>query len=75
MRARVVVPLLLSALTACTSAPREEATPAAGGRIDDVMVLGTRGGSLIVRSDSGSVRSPRSRSRTRRREQSVLTAI
>lgn len=55
MRARVVVPLLLSALTACTSAPREEATPAAGGRIDDVMVLGTRGGSLIVRSDSGSV--------------------
>lgn len=54
MRARVVVPLLLSALIACTSAPRE-ATPPAAGSIGDVMVLGTRDGSLIVRSDSGSV--------------------
>lgn len=54
MRARVVVPLLLSALTACISAPRE-ATPPAAGSFDDVMVLGTHGGSLIVRSDSGSV--------------------
>lgn len=54
MRARFAVPLLLSFLIACTTAP-EGATPPDTAGVRDVVVLGTADGALVVSSGSGSV--------------------
>lgn len=54
MRAKNVVPLLLSVSLACTAEPAGPSDPAERP-IDDVVVLGTGGGSLVVSSPSGSV--------------------
>jgi hypothetical protein len=52
MRARIAVPLILSALIACTGDPGP-APPV--GTSSDVVVLGTADGSLVVSSASGAV--------------------
>jgi hypothetical protein len=54
MRTRIAVPLLLSALIACTMDPKGATRPDAGF-LRDVVVLGTADGSVVVSSGSGSV--------------------
>jgi DNA-binding beta-propeller fold protein YncE len=54
MRAKVLVPLLLSVLAACTAEPDARPDPVEP-RIDDVVVLGIGDGSIVVSSGSGSV--------------------